>query len=239
MVSPVEALRARSQGFSAFADHRRLLVSGPELGPVLAAAQHALRQGQAEAATVFHDPSGRRTEVGQAEAEAEVLGRIFPEGTAAEPGPSGPGRPRLGVVSREVSLLPRHWDWLAAQRGGASAALRRLVDEARKGSAAREAARLQLEGLDRALTALAGDQPGFEAVLRALYAKDFKAAAEGVAVWPHGLGAHFQRLIGQAEAWQGLVLDEVSSHKNKISTNREVNGNSISKNRYTQKSNQH
>lgn len=208
----VEALRARSQSFSAFADHRRHLVSGPELGPVLAAAQHALRQGQAEAATVFHDPSGRRTEVGGGESEAEVAARILPEDGGGEPGPqAGPGRPKLGVVSREVSLLPRHWDWLATQRGGASAALRRLIDEARKGRVAQDAARLQLEGVDKALTVLAGDLPGFEAVLRALHAKDFAQAAEGVGAWPQGLGAHFQRLIAQAEAWEALALAEAEA----------------------------
>src|ERR1700739_3037247 len=44
-----------------------------------------------------------------------------------------PGRPKLGVVAREVTLLPRHWDWLATQPGGGSVALRKLVGEARRG----------------------------------------------------------------------------------------------------------
>ena len=48
------------------------------------------------------------------------------------PPPRGPGRPKLGVVAREITLLPRHWDWLAQQTGGASVAIRKLVEEARR-----------------------------------------------------------------------------------------------------------
>src|SRR4029079_4156101 len=52
------------------------------------------------------------------------------ETAAAEP--RGRGRPRLGVVAREGTLLPRHWEWLGTQPGGASVVLRKLVEEARR-----------------------------------------------------------------------------------------------------------
>lgn len=82
------------------------------------------------------------------------------------------GRPRLGVVGREVTLLPRHWEWLDQQRGGASAALRRLIDENRKERAAEDAIREAQDSTNRFMMAIAGDLPGFEEAVRALYARD-------------------------------------------------------------------
>src|SRR5271170_6953864 len=82
--------------------------------------------------------------------------------------PRGPGRPKLGVVAREVTLLPRHWDWLASQPGGASVALRKLVEEAR--SDPRHRTRTVRDSLYRLITALVGNAPGYEEAIRALYA---------------------------------------------------------------------
>jgi len=114
-----------------------------------------------------------------------------------EEAPRPRGRPSLGVVPREVTLLPRHWDWLAEQPGGASAALRRLVDAARKaegdGAARRNAAY-------RFLTVMAGDRDHYEEAIRALYADDrarFEALSEG---WPGAVRAHALGLAwGEAE----------------------------------------
>ncbi|MCB9549210.1 MAG: DUF2239 family protein [Myxococcales bacterium] len=108
--------------------------------------------------------------------------------TLTPPAP-GPGRPRLGVVSREVSLLPRHWAWLSAQRGGASAALRRLVDAARKASAGDEEVAAAIDATHRFLWDLAGDLPGFEEATRALFARDLAAFDERTAAWPAGIRA--------------------------------------------------
>ncbi|WP_454886306.1 DUF2239 family protein [Sphingomonas oryzagri] len=107
--------------------------------------------------------------------------------------PRGRGRPALGVVAREVTMLPRHWDWLAEQPGGASAALRRLVDAARKaegdGSVRRNAAY-------RFLTVMAGDRPGYEEAIRALYADDRPRFEALAAPWPRAIRDH-----GMGLAW--------------------------------------
>jgi len=113
---------------------------------------------------------------------------------AMRPLRAGPGRPRLGVVGREVSLLPRHWDWLEAQPGGASAALRRLVDEARKRDPAQQRIRQAIEAAYRFMTALAGDRPGYEEATRALYAGDRARFASLIAAWPPDVVCHIERL---------------------------------------------
>ncbi len=103
-----------------------------------------------------------------------------------------PGRPKLGVVAREVTLLPRHWDWLAAQPGGASVALRKLVDAAR--SDPKQAMRGARDSLYRFATALVGDAPGYEEAMRALYAgsrDDFLAHIEG---WPADVRAKLEEM---------------------------------------------
>lgn len=110
-----------------------------------------------------------------------------------EEAPRPRGRPALGVSAREVTLLPRHWDWLATQRGGASAALRRLVDEARgRGRAWPE----RRDAAYRFLSVAAGDRPGFEEAARALYANDPARFAELAADWPEDLCRH-----AEAMAW--------------------------------------
>jgi hypothetical protein len=118
----------------------------------------------------------------------------------APPAPR-PGRPRLGVVSREVSLLPRHWEWLAAEPGGASAALRRLVDAARKADGGAQAARLVRDAGHKVLWAIAGDLPGFEAMSRAWFARDRAGVAAAVADWPPDLA---DLALGCLDRWLAL-----------------------------------
>ena len=108
------------------------------------------------------------------------------------------GRPKLGVVAREVTLLPRHWEWLGQQRGGASAALRRLVDEARNASAARDQARQAKEASYRFMSAIGGDLPGFEEASRALFAEDGAAFATRIAHWPIDVQAYLAWLSRNA-----------------------------------------
>jgi hypothetical protein len=107
----------------------------------------------------------------------------------------GPGRPRLGVVCREVSLLPRHWDWLKSQRGGASAALRRLVDAARKQSRDRDEITALQDAIDRYLRVMAGDRPHYEEVLRAFYAERESDLQSLVADWPTDVRSHLDLLL--------------------------------------------
>lgn len=125
---------------------------------------------------LFDHATGRQTDFDWRGSADEVVARAQPAAPKA-----GPGRPKLGVVSTEVTLLPRHWDWLNAQPGRASATLRRLVEAAM----AREAAdpRQRLEALGKVLWAVAGNEPGFEEASRALYAGDREALNAAAARW--------------------------------------------------------
>ncbi len=110
----------------------------------------------------------------------------------------GPGRPKLGVVAREVTLLPRHWDWLNAQPGGASVALRKLVDEARKANGAADGMRAGREAVYRFMTAMAGDRPGYEEACRLLFAGDSKGFSVAIADWPNDVRDHLAALATRA-----------------------------------------
>jgi hypothetical protein len=123
----------------------------------------------------------------------EVLARALP----ATPRP-GPGRPKLGVVAREVTLLPRHWEWLEQQPNGISAALRRLVDEARKRSPDEESARLAREAASRFMWAVAGNLPDFEEASRALFAGNRERLRSLTREWPADVRSHLFRLAGLA-----------------------------------------
>ena len=106
----------------------------------------------------------------------------------------GRGRPRLGVVAREVTLLPRHWDWLNSQPGGASVALRKLVDQARRTSGDADRIRAAQEAAYRFMSAVAGNFPGFEEALRALFAYDRRRFSDLVAKWPEDVRDYAIRL---------------------------------------------
>lgn len=152
--------------------------------------------------------TGRVVDLDLSGTAAEIAARYAPEpapdpapGPAARPGPPrGRGRPRLGVSAREVTLLPRHWDWLATQPGGASAALRRLVETASRTARDADARRAAQEATYHAMQALAGDQPGYEEALRALFAGDRAGFEARLAVWPPDLTTFFLHLCGPALA---------------------------------------
>lgn len=112
----------------------------------------------------------------------------------------GPGRPRMGVVAREVTLLPRHWAWLASQPGGASVALRKLVEQARKDSLAQDLRRSSQEASYRFMSAMAGSLEGFEEAARALFAADRPRFEALIAPWPADIQAHLQQLAQAALA---------------------------------------
>lgn len=121
-----------------------------------------------------------------------------PEPMAAE-APRSVGRPKLGVVAREVTLLPRHWDWLGRQPGGASVALRRLVEEARRIHHGRDTVREAREAAYRFMTAMAASLEGFEEAARALFAGDAQRFAALVAAWPQDVAEYLQGLA--AASW--------------------------------------
>src|SRR5262245_31185648 len=130
---------------------------------------------------VFDDETGAQVDL-DTRGTGEELARGYPDAAPAEP--RGRGRPRLGVIAKEVTLLPRHWDWLSSQPGGASVALRRLVDEARRTSGDRDRVRAAQEAAYRFTSAVAGNLPGFEEATRALFAYDRRRFAELISAWP-------------------------------------------------------
>ncbi len=128
---------------------------------------------------VFEDESGRQTDLDYRQTSQDAV-------------PRGRGRPKLGVQAREVTLLPRHWEWLADQPGGASATLRRLVDQARKGP--RNPAERR-DAVYRFMQAMCGDRPGYEEALRALYRGEAEQFAEQIARWPRDIVAYIGKLM--------------------------------------------
>lgn len=146
-----------------------------------------------QGALVFEDATGRQVDFDLRGTLEEVLARAMPPVTKA-----GPGRPRLGVTPREVSLLPRHWEWLEQQPGSASAAIRRLVETAMKRDASINRVRRAQEAALRFMTAMAGDLPGFEEACRALYAREESRLNALARKWPPDVRAHVERLASPA-----------------------------------------
>lgn len=140
---------------------------------------------------IFDDTTGRQLDLDTRGSDDEIRARY-----ALADVPRGRGRPKLGVVPREVTLLPRHWEWLNKQPGGASAALRKLVDTARRenGAELRAHTRAAHEAAYHFLHAVAGDFPGYEEATRALFADDRVGFTEQIAHWPSDIRAHAVKL---------------------------------------------
>ncbi|WP_340608234.1 DUF2239 family protein [Xenorhabdus bharatensis] len=111
----------------------------------------------------------------------------------------GRGRPKLGVVSKEVTLLPRHWEWLSQQSGGASATLRRLVEKARKENRDEDDKRLRHERAYLFMSAIAGDLPEYESALRALFAGNETELKQCIKSWPEDLRHYIKKLAFSGE----------------------------------------
>jgi hypothetical protein len=189
----------RGRSYTAF-EGRALLASGT-LEEVSLPAARANARGR-EAVLVFDDTTGRPVDLDFRGGDEEIRSRARHLAATLEPdagtGRRGPGRPRLGVVGKEVTLLPRHWAWLAAQPGGASATLRRLVERARKEREGRDQVRRARDAAYRFISAMAGDLPGYEEALRALYRGNRSAFREEIAGWPTDVVAHACRLTAEA-----------------------------------------
>jgi hypothetical protein len=199
-----------SKPSTAFEDHR-LLLSGP-LVEVALAVKTALEDGSLKTFLVFDDATGEVIDLDLRGSKADIvkglshpaqqfLGRYASrtsepsEPVEDEPSePRGRGRPKLGVVAREVTLLPRQWEWLATQSGGASAVLRRLVDEARRAGGSRQQRRTAQEATYRFMLGIAGNLPGCEEGLRALFADDRTKLEQCIAAWPEDIRAYATRM---------------------------------------------
>lgn len=202
--------------YTAFEGHRRI-ASGP-LDSVAVSVKHAIEGGAASAVLIFDDATGRSIDIDTRGSDAEVIARLAPlaatrdlagthdpaaELAEVDEGPSEPrgrGRPKLGVVAREVTLLPRHWEWLAAQPGGASVALRKLVEEARRANGEKDRRRLANERAYHFMSAMAGDMHGFEEATRALFANDLSRLRVQLAAWPKDVRDYALELVSGSEA---------------------------------------
>ncbi|MBB4636917.1 DUF2239 family protein [Longimicrobium terrae] len=201
-------------------DGARRIYGGP-LHEAAAAFRRAQLDGAAGPLLVFDDATGRVIDINTRGTEEEVTARYSPAPSVTENGSGTPGaenegaasrvetgsaaqaeeaaprrrgRPSLGVVAREVTLLPRHWEWLATQPGGASVAIRKLVEEARRTSAAADQRRAARDAAYRFLSAMGGDLPGFEEAARALFADDAARFASLIAAWPADVRDYVQNL---------------------------------------------
>ncbi|MBI1685267.1 DUF2239 family protein [Caulobacter hibisci] len=169
----------------------RRLAAGDKL-TVAEAAQAVVRE-RPDAPLLIFDPDGRQVDFDLRGTPEDLAARLAPVEPEPET-PRGRGRPKLGVVAREVTLLPRHWDWLAAQPGGASVALRKLVEAARREAEAPDRLRRARDAAYRFASAAAGDAPGFEGAMRALYAGDRAGFEAGLAQWPADVAEHARAL---------------------------------------------
>lgn len=185
--------------YTSFMGHRRI-ASGPMLANVLAV-KKALESKLNDPVLIFDDVTGSFVDV-NTQGTDEELAQRYAQVDVAEPEaeqvetetPRGRGRPKLGVVPREVTLLPRHWDWLATQPGGASVALRKLVEEARRASSAKDQHRQAQERSYNFMTAIGGDLPGFEEAMRALFADELERFKALLAAWPEDVREHAVKL---------------------------------------------
>jgi hypothetical protein len=188
-------------------ESNRLLAAGPLIEVVLAV-KNVIEGGSLSPVLVFDDKTGRAIDFDLRGTKSEVIARLSKPSVAvaastitghpsAEPGsvePRGRGRPRLGVVGREVTLLPRQWEWLATQPGGASVVLRKLVDEAKRNNGGLQKRREAQEAAYHFMSAMAGDMPGFEEAIRALFADDRPRFEQQVSVWPEHIRVYATRL---------------------------------------------
>lgn len=193
-------------------DGHRLLLSGP-LVEVVFAVKTATESGSSDMLLVFDDATGRLIDLDLRGTKADIVeslsqppqtfvGRYRPrpiemaeperkDGTSEQ---RGRGRPKLGVVAREITLLPRQWEWLAAQPSGASAVLRKLVDDARRNGGTRQQRRAAQDAAYQFMLAIAGDLPGYEEATRALFADDRTKLEQWIAQWPKDVRSHVLRL---------------------------------------------
>lgn len=185
---------------TAFEGDRR--IASGELSQVVSATRKVMEKRGHLPVLIFDDATSETVEVDFRGSLEQVLGKLA-KPVEHEPELRGRGRPKLGVVAREVTLLPRHWEWLNLQPGGASVALRKLVEKARTANEGRDKVRRAREVCYKFMSAMAGDKPGFEEAARALFAGKADAFEEHVKAWPEGVREHTLKLA--AGAWEPVT----------------------------------
>lgn len=185
---------------TAFAGTKRIASGG--LLDVASAAGRELKRAPTASVLIFDDATARPIDVDLRGSSHDIAARLAsatpPDAAASADTPRGPGRPKLGVVAREVTLLPRHWEWLAEQPGGASVALRKLVEAARKAAPEDELRRRAQDAANRFMTAMAGNEPGYEDATRALFAGEKEAFTAEMAAWPEDVRSYALQLAEPA-----------------------------------------
>jgi hypothetical protein len=194
---------SNAAAFIAFEGDRR--IASGDLREVARAAKQMLDQRSDALVLIFDGRTSEPIDLDFRGSVADVLARLpDPVGVpatlddAAPAAPRGPGRPKLGVVAREITLLPRHWDWLAKQTGGASVAVRRLVEEARRTGEHRDRMRQAQEAAYRFMSVMAGNRPHYEDAIRALFAGDPARFEKLIAEWPADIRDHAATLAATA-----------------------------------------
>jgi len=176
--------------FTAFYGSSRL-ASG-SLSQVALAVKKVIDSGAAQPVLIYNDSTGRAIDIDTRGSDAEILVRFSV--TIPESLPRGRGRPKLGVVAREVTLLPRHWAWLGSQPGGASVAIRKLVDTARRTNQEPGQRRERQEAAFHFISAMAGNLAHFDEANRALFANDRERFNELIRTWPTDVRDHAVKL---------------------------------------------
>lgn len=190
---------------TAFAGSRR--IAAGDLAEVALKTNAVIASGEQAPVLIFDDLTSEQLEVDLRGSAKEVLARLEksagkePKDVLAQSGEDrtrGPGRPKLGVIGREVTLLPRHWDWLNSQPGGASITLRKLVETAKRANQGQDRMRVAREATYKFMAVMAGNLPGFEEATRILFAKKkdrFKELEKQVRTWPGDIRRHVIKLM--------------------------------------------
>jgi hypothetical protein len=175
-------------------------IAAGDLACVALAARKAAKRHPHEPVFIFDASTSEPIEIDPRDSGTPRLSRPAAGLAAPSAGetPRGPGRPRLGVVAHEVTLLPRHWDWLASQPGGASVALRKLVEHAMRANVGKDRIRASQNAAYRFMSAMAGNRVRFEDASRALFAGDAATFHRLVQAWPKDIREHVSRLAAVA-----------------------------------------
>ncbi|HRO66836.1 MAG TPA: DUF2239 family protein [Pseudobdellovibrionaceae bacterium] len=174
--------------YTAFASGKR--IASGEVLDVAVKVKKFLKKESGNSVLIFDDLTGDQVEI-DFRGDVENVRRRLEDFLRFQQGKKvGPGRPRLGVTAKEITLLPEHWEWLAIQPGGASVTLRRLVEEAKKKNVSRDRIRQAQDRTYKFMTTMAGDLPDYEEALRALYGGDVKSFKDRVSAWPKDIQEH-------------------------------------------------
>ncbi len=182
----------------AFAGNRR--ITSGAIREVALKVKKMLDKGEEAPILIFDNMTSELIEVDFRGTVADVERRLLAQSDVPTPPQKkrGPGRPRLGVIGREATLLPRHWEWLDEQPGGASVALRKLIESAKRENREKDQARRSQEAAHRFMTTMAGNLPGFEEASRAFYGGDQERFGALIKLWPRDIREHVKKLVAVA-----------------------------------------